>query len=616
MGGTNVHAILEEAPPRRVDPIPARPHSVFTLSARCRHSLDENTQQLRRWLMDHPDADLTRVAATLQLGRKAFEYRRTLVCRDVPDALDALQAPSRMLTSQAQASRPVAFLFSGGGAQYAGMSSDLYRTEPRFARSVDECVQLLQPALGAEVRALLLATRDDARAMERLQDPEVMFPALFTVQYAMARLLQAHGVQPAYMVGHSHGEYVAACLAGVMDVATALELVAARAKLMMTMASGAMLAVPLSEADVSPLLEGTSLSVAAENSPRNTVVAGARREMEALRDRLRSMHGVAAKEVHINAGLHSALTEQIRAEFVARVARCTLRPPTIPYVSTVTGEWITAAEATDPAYWGRHLRQTVRFRRALLTLMQRQQPVLLDLGAGQVAGALARQNAAEGGWSVVSASRGVDEPRDDYECFVDALGRLWMLGCSVAWGGLYAGKRPALLELPTYAFQRKRYWIDPPEDARLRAPQATPTDEEATDVDAALLPDRPALMHEYVAPANECEQRIAAIWRKFLGFERIGVHDNFIELGGTSLLAAEVTTALKQTFAIDLALSAFLKAGTIHALAIEIETLAVQRDLDAQAELLSMIENLSPAEVAEMLEPDAGEYAASTATHA
>ena len=494
------------------------------------------------------------------------------------------------------------------------MTAGLYRGEKFFSSIVDECALILEPLIGSDIRTLILAPSDDEKAMVRLQDTEVMFPSLFTVQYAVARLMQRCGVQPVSMVGHSNGEYVAACLAGVMDLRTALSMVAARATLMMKMSPGEMIVLSLPEDEVASLLEGTPLSIAAENSPKNTVVAGEKGEIAAFRKRLKDERGIEAKQVHINAGLHSYLTEDIRQEFVERISKFELNPPRIPFVSTVTGEWIKPSEATDPEYWGRHLRQTVRFRKAIHTLMEKSQPALLDIGPGQIVSALGRQNMGDGKWEMVNTVRQPDQNCNDLEHFLTALGRLWLLGCDVSWASLYDGKRPRPLQLPTYAFQRKRYWIDAPAleqggarpmtaglDMLVPETENPETGNEAETADGSM-PGRPALMVEYVAPTDEREKRIAAVWRRFLGYENIGIHDNFIELGGTSLLATEVNGALKKEFGVELGLSTFLKSGTIGALSKEIGALEAQREAALSQEILALIERLSADEVAAMLQ--------------
>ncbi|RFA28407.1 hypothetical protein CAI21_12620 [Alkalilimnicola ehrlichii] len=463
MGGTNVHAILEQAPESEAPALPKRDFYIMTLSARTRESLDSMTANLRSWMADNMDADPHRIAATLQLGRKGFEYRRAFVCRDLIDAVEVLDGndPGRLLTTHTKGPRKPAFLFAGGGAQYPGMAADLYQRDAAFAADVDECAMQFQPLIEEDIRRFMLAKSDDLALAARMCDPDVMFPALFTVQYAMARYFLARGIEPAAMVGHSNGEYVVACLSGVMSLATAIRMVALRSTLMMKMAPGAMVAVPLPEEEVLPLLVGSPLSIAAVNGPKTTVLSGEKAEVDAFVERLAREKKVEAKSVHVNAGLHSYLTDSIRIEFEQGIAGLELQAPEIPYVSCVTGEWATSDEVKDPAYWGRHLRQTVLYKDAVNTLMEKDDYVLLDMGPGQVVGALARQIADGQRWDVISASRQIDDVVNDEEYALSAVARLWMVGAELDWLSFYNGKKPRPMVLPTYAFQRKRYWIAP-----------------------------------------------------------------------------------------------------------------------------------------------------------
>jgi acyl transferase domain-containing protein len=604
MGGTNVHAILEEAPQTEGATCAESPYAVLTLSARSQEGLDQATEDLRLWLKQHPDADIPRVAASLQLGRKAFEYRRALVCRDATQASSMLgpEGIGHLLTRHSGAAQETAFLFAGGGTQHPGMTGDLYRDFPHFAQQVDLCAQQLDPMLGFDIRQFILAPADDRALANRMQDPEVMFPALFTVQYAMAQQFLRFGIRPSALLGHSAGEYVAATLAGVMDLSTALEIVALRALLMMQMPRGAMLLLPVPLVEAEALIADRALSIGAENGPKNTVISGTIEAVESLWAWLEAETEIEPKEVHVNGGLHSHLTASIRDEFERALSRITFNAPRIPLVSSVTGQWLTAQEATTPEYWGRHLQQTVRFRTALQTLMSDRARVLVDVGPNQVAGALARQNMGSTRWEVVNATRTWDEARSDLEQIADALARLWLLGTEIDWQAGYS-RRPRPLPLPTYPFQRKRYWIEASAERGAMPFEALDllSEQEETSEATPNLPGRPSLMVAYVAPADEREVQIADIWQRFLGFERIGTEDNFIELGGTSLLATEVTQAIKEHFSIDLSLNDFLKAGTIRALSRLIEDLKIKREKNMAEELLALVAGMADEEISRLL---------------
>jgi acyl transferase domain-containing protein len=449
IGGTNVHVVLEEAPP--AGPLPARrSRELLVFSAKTEAALSAYATSLAGRLESLPETALADTAHTLQTGRRAFGRRRALVCRDMKDAARLLRARAGAPGVEAAERPGVAFLFPGQGAQYAGMGQGLYDAEPEFRRHVDECAAVLEPLLGLDIRE---AVRDG----ERLGDTELAQPALFTVEYALARTWMKWGVRPAAMIGHSVGEYVAACLAGVLSAGDALALIAARGRMMQRLPRGAMLAVPLSAAKASARLQG-ELELAASNAPELSVVSGPIPAVEALEARLRE-EGLAARRLHTSHAFHSAMMDPILEEFAAEVRRVELRGPRIPYVSNVTGRWIRAEEATAPSYWATHLRRTVRFSEGVGELLRGPAQVLLEVGPGRVLGALAGQNGS--GATCIPSMRDPRDARDDEECLLEAAGRLWEAGVELDWPAFRAGERRRRVPLPGYPFERERHWVEP-----------------------------------------------------------------------------------------------------------------------------------------------------------
>jgi acyl transferase domain-containing protein len=468
MGGTNAHAIVEEAPePEPTDP--SRPWQLLLLSARTETALAAQTANLAAHLEAHPQDDLADVAYTLQVGRKLHEHRRAVVCRDASHARQALGelAPEWVSTAFAPGrERGVAFLFSGQGSQYVGMGKGLYATEAAFREQVDLCCERLQQHLGLEsgldLRDLLFASEDDAAAGEQLGQTQFTQPALFVIEHALARLWMEWGLSPKAMLGHSIGEYVAACLAGVMSLDDALALVAERGRLMASLPSGSMLVVPLPEAEVTPLLGG-QLALAAVNAPDRCVVSGPHEAVAVLQARL-TARGVGARPLHTSHAFHSGMMEPILAPFLQRFAGIELHAPQIPYVSNVTGTWITEAEATDPGYWTRHLRQAVRFADGIRELCKDGTLVLLEVGPGQSLATLARQHPERGaGRVVLSSLRHPKDPQEDLAVLLKTLGQLWLAGVQPDWRGFYARERRRRIPLPTYPFERRRFWVEPGE---------------------------------------------------------------------------------------------------------------------------------------------------------
>ncbi|MEA2604979.1 MAG: hypothetical protein QOF89_5971 [Acidobacteriota bacterium] len=474
MGGTNAHVVLEEAPPA-LPVIPAtgsRPHQLLLLSAKSAAALERATARLADHLRASPDLDLPDVAFTLNLGRKAFQHRRALLASDLADATVALETldPERLLTTAPEpGDRPVAFLFPGQGAQYPGMGRGLYDSEPSFRADVDLCCRLLQPHLGLDLRQALFEDGDVDGASGRLQGTQFAQPALFVVSWATARLWMKWGVHPEAMLGHSIGEYVAACLAGVFSLEDALAVVAVRGRLMSQMPPGAMLGVPLPEAEVLPLL-GEELSLAAVNRPAVSVVSGPVEAIEELAARLAG-EGLACRRLHTSHAFHSRMMEPVLQPFLEQVKRVRLEPPRLPFLSNVTGTWIRPEEATDPAYWARQLRQAVRFADGIALLLAEPHRILLEVGPGNTLSTLARQHPAAGmGHAMIATLRHPKQADPDPAVLLQALARFWLAGGEVDWAGFWAGERRRRLALPSYPFERRRYWVDPLPAAAVRRP--------------------------------------------------------------------------------------------------------------------------------------------------
>ncbi len=473
MGGTNAHVILEEAPALAPSG-PSRPWKLLLLSAHTGTALEEATGRLADFLDRNPLLDLADVAFTLQEGRRPFGHRRALLASGLEEAAQALanRDPERLLTTNPEpGDRPVVFLFSGQGSQYPNMGRGLYEAEPAFRDEVDRCCELLRPHLGLDLRELLFPSAErEADAAERLRQTAVAQPALFVVEYALAPLWMQWGVRPQAMIGHTLGEYVAACLAGVFTLRDALALVATRSRLMQSLPPGAMLAVPLPEAEVLPLLPmvDTELSLAAVNRPSLCVVSGPSPAVESLRKQL-AARGIEGRPLHTSHAFHSAMMDPILKPFGEWMSNVRLSPPRLPYLSNLTGTWIRPEEATDAAYWAEHIRCPVRFSEGLGELLREPDRVLLEVGPGNVLTTLARQHPARTPrHAVLPSLRHPRELEDDHAFLLDSLARLWLAGVEVDWSGFHAHERRRRVALPTYPFQRQRYWVEPRPDVRRR----------------------------------------------------------------------------------------------------------------------------------------------------
>jgi amino acid adenylation domain-containing protein len=586
LGGTNAHVVLEQAP-APAPPLHSRPWQLLTLSARTPEALHAAGARLAARLGgDSGDAsDLADAAYTLATGRRVFDLREALVCRDPADAAACLAAgdPVRLLTAPGaaggwpEAGRPVAFVFPGQGAQHVGMGRDLYDSEPAFRVEIDGAAELLAPRLGLDLRHVLYPEAGgEAEAARQLARTAVAQPALLAVEVALARLLGSWGVRPRAMLGHSLGEYAAAVLAGVFTFEAALELVAERGRLIEEVGAaggtGTMLAVPLSEAEIAPFLAGGTgeVHLAALNAPSLVSVAGPAAAVAELTSRL-AAEGVMAMPLQVAFAGHSPQTEPAVAPYQARVAAVGPRAPEIPFVSSSSGTWIEAAEAADPAYWARHLRQPVRFSDGVEALRAAEPGMaLLEVGPGAGLAPLIRWHlAAPDERPVISAMRQPKDTSSDLAALLGAVGRLWVAGAKIDWQELYAGQGRRRVPLPTYPFERRRHWIDA---AGAVAPAAAgPGAAVATAAVAAMLPppapsrkERPNLRTNYVVPRDLYEREVAHIWQEVLGVAQVGAEDNFYELGGHSLLATQVASRLRDAFRAELPLQPLLVAATVE----------------------------------------------------
>ncbi|MBB4640957.1 type I polyketide synthase [Rhizorhapis suberifaciens] len=462
VGGTNSHVVLQEAPPSSPSG-PSRPCQLLVVSAATETALEANAQALADHLRAHPDQNLADIAYTLQVGRKALRHRRVIVAGDPAEAVSMLEGAS--FTQQCKENdRSVAFLFAGGGAQYPNMALGLYRSELIFRQAVDECMDILSGSCNLHIREHLFPETDDAAAREALNKPSFALPALFTVQYAMARLWMSWGVEPEAMLGHSMGEYIAAHLAGVFDLKSALKLAAGRGRLFETLPEGRMLNVPLPEDELRPLL-GPDLSIAAVNGPQLSVASGPVGAIERLKATLAGRE-IETQEVPISVAAHSKMLEPILAPFRELVQSVKMKAPKVPFISCLTGKWISADEATDANYWVRHLRETVRFADGLQVLLDEKRQVLLEVGPGRTLTSLARQHPARSpDQPVFNSLRHPDEKVDDLSYALNILGRLWASGVAVPWGQFWLGERRRRIPLPTYCFDRQRHWIEPGKSA-------------------------------------------------------------------------------------------------------------------------------------------------------
>lgn len=505
MGGTNAHIIMEEAP-RIPFTEPLSPYQLLLLSAKTATALDSATGNLYEHLQKNPDINMADVAYTLQAGRKAFEHRRILVCKGRDDALQALEEGNagRLLNSvQPTQERPIVFMFPGVGDHYVGMARELYQHVLVFRETVDFCCDFLRPILGLDLRDVLYPGEDtntsaqgiDLRQMlgrgrvpgsatrERLNQTEIVQPAVFVIEYALSQLLQSWGIVPDTLIGYSLGEYAAACVAGVLSLEDTLTLVTRRAQMIQQLPKGDMLTVSLSEAKVRPFLN-EQVCLAVVNGPSTCVLSGPPASLASLEQQLVDK-GITYRRLETSHAFHSTMMEPIVAEFTTLVQTVQLNRPQIPYLSNVTGRRITDEEATDPTYWARHLCQTVRFGDGLVELLSNRQQILIEVGPGQSLGSFAKQHpdcSRQQLSQILPTLRYAYDRHSDVAFFLGTLGKLWLAGFEIDWSGFYGKERRQRIPLPTYPFEHQRYWINPPADVTVTSPRQQATTGKKVDI--------------------------------------------------------------------------------------------------------------------------------------
>ncbi|MGV0625813.1 type I polyketide synthase [Mycolicibacter minnesotensis] len=540
VGGTNAHVIVEEWPEAPESAAPRPGPQVLLLSARTAEALQQGRADLAAALsggahdVDTPRPALPDVAYTLA-GRHPENLRLAAVVADHDDAAAVLNAEDSenvfigdaVSDLDAADTERVVFLFPGQGAQHIGMARGLYDTEPVFAEYFDRCVAGFEAELGFDLRAVVFdGTSRDLERTDRTQ------PALFTVEYALAKLIESYGVRPAALVGHSIGEYAAATVAGVFDLDTAIKVVAMRARLMHAAPRGVMVAVPLSPDAVGPYLTG-EVDLAAVNDPDGCVVAGSDADIRAFSDRLKQA-GINARRVRTSHAFHSRLMDSMIPEFTGFLSRQRLNEPTIPMLSNLTGTWMAPSEATNPATWARSVRATVRFADEVDTVLGDANRVLVEVGPGATLTASAsRHPKFSGGHRAVRLMRHHAQNRDDRDAFLLALGQLWAAGVEVDWSPLRGDRQPRRVTVPGYPFERQRHWLDHNAGATWTSGGA------ARGGDAA----GGAAGSDTVAKGESLAATLQRIWAVCLGVGSVETNANFFDVGGDSLVAISVAMA-------------------------------------------------------------------------
>ncbi len=590
IGGTNAHVIVQEAPPRPLTRPPSPAWSILPLAAKTPGALKTMTTELGRYLHAHPELDIADVAHTLHSRSGSFPHRRTTVCRDTDEAAELLLGAGSDTGQANIADRPVAFLFPGAGAHYNRMGLDLYRSEPAYRTVIDRSAEILQPVLDYDLRSVLYTEKQDKRPDgttlldgEGTTQRSAAYPAVVATEYALATLLLSRGVQPIGLFGHSLGEYTAACLAGVFSLEDVLPLVAERERLI-TAVGGVTLIVQLDAQQCTARYLSGQLSLAAINAPTLCVISGPADEITQLEARL-TADQVPRQRLQTPGAAHSALLNPVLDELATALGKVELREPQLPFISSLTGTWITKEQATDPAYWVGHTQITVQFAKGLTQLHTATRPVLLEVGPNHGLATLA-QLQLDPDTIALPTMRHRYAPDNDQQFFYRAIAQLWTHGVPLDWTSLteQTGWR---VPLPGYPFERERFWIDAPttRPARDDPTQALPRflDKSQKSTMANVTPgadppidyDRPALPVQHIAshsvdrqaplisdfgastdrrgPSSKREELLCSLFAEVLGVPTIAVDDNFFTLGGNSIVSLQLMSRARTAgFAISM----------------------------------------------------------------
>ncbi|MFC2146276.1 beta-ketoacyl synthase N-terminal-like domain-containing protein [Acidobacteriota bacterium] len=624
IGGTNVHVILEEAPgtksaqrkaqsaggmeylvgsqgrgvpggaPIKVSPpYPCREYQLILLSAKTLPALDRMTENLFNYFKENPGLNIADAAYTLQTGRKTFSHRRMLVCKDTPQAIHILSSPAyeeiKTFTARKE-KKTIVFMFPGQGSQYVDMGRELYEKEAVFREEMDRCFEILN-GLATENRSYM-------SHMSNINQTEIAQVVLFIIEYALAKLLMKWGITPDIMIGHSIGEYVAACISGVLSLEDALRLVKLRGKLIQRLPAGSMLSISLSEKDLLPLIKKHNkvkeeISLAAVNSSQLCVVSGSSPAIDSFEAEIKAA-GVKTRRLHTSHAFHSVMMDPILEEFKEAIQQVSTAKPQIPYISNLTGKPVDPGEIAEPIYWSRHIRQTVRFSEGAEVLLGHNNAVFIEVGPGNALSTFIRQHTAKStNHKIINTLRHPGEQVHDPAYLLEKIGELWLYGISLRWDDFHQSRLPKRVSLPTYSFEKIQYPIGMDlfeiiksfcgggagSPGLLRgavfSKSASPM---FHGVGGKKIINRPEIATAYIQPSTPTERVLQEIWENFFHIDRIGIKDNFFELGGDSLKAMTLSTKIHERLHVEIRVTDFFAKPTIKELAGHIDS-SVKKEL-------------------------------------
>ncbi|PWS33749.1 polyketide synthase [Pedobacter paludis] len=585
VGGTNVHVILEEYENEFQQSDPDSKQTLITWSANSDASRENYASALAKYIEQNRTAKLADISYTLNKSRIDFRYRRFAVASSKEELLETLdKAPSANANFLSETPSEIVFMFPGQGAQYLNMGLQLYNTEPVYKTAVDECAEILHKYINQDIRAIIFPKEVSDLASDQLKDTRWTQPALFVTEYALAKLWMSFGVEPTLFCGHSIGEYVSAHLAGIFSLEDGLKLISTRGSLISGLPTGDMLSIRASADIVTNHLKD-DLCIAAVNSPQLVVVAGPKEQIDALSKTLNE-NEIVNKLLFTSHAFHSSMMDPILDQFREVVLTVKLSAPTTPIVSTVTGQILTDEEALDPMYWTLHLRKPVMFAKAVEQILNNYSPLFLEVGPGNVTATLTKQIAAALS-KPAKAISSISANQDDYASFLKGLGQLWIYGAEPNLDRPFENEKRTFLNLPTYQFDRKKYWVE------ILSKKIDTTNQIINDTD---LTSQETKLNTHIMRKDNLTAKVKQVLEDASGIEMDGIEsdENFLEIGLDSLLLTQVAISLKREFGLPITFRKLNEEYPTIASLVDYLDQNTPQDIAAEAPYNSVQANVAP----------------------
>ncbi|MCL4119085.1 UNVERIFIED_CONTAM: hypothetical protein GTU68_045234 [Idotea baltica] len=549
VGGTNVHLVVEEYVMEAKKTDTGRPMQIVPWSAKTENSLNDYGNNLGAYLKSNTANNLADISYSLNVTRDDFNHRRFILANTSPEAAQILLNEEKIATSSAilkEIPTEIAFMFPGQGAQYLQMGKALYEHEKVFKKAVDTCSEILQKDIVLDIREVIFPDENTDETAKKLKDTRFTQPALFVIEYALAKLWLSWGIKPTLICGHSIGEFVGAHLAGILNLEDALHLIATRGRLVSELPGGSMLTVRITKKQLTEILPN-ELSIAAINADKLSVVSGLDTDIQDFILTLKEQK-IPYQLLATSHAFHSTMMDPVLDTFKDEVEKIQLQKPNLPIVSTVTGKWLTDSEATSPEYWTNHLRATVLFSDAIDTILALEDVLLLEVGPGKALTTLARQKKTAKSKPIISSLPIPKDNHNSYPELLNALGQLWLNGLEPDWRAFYAGQSRQKLRLPAYAFDRKLCWIDP-----IKIEQPTLL----TETDLPIAVQHNKIEHQIqTKPMRKpiLINKISELIANASGIELESSDNNysFLELGLDSLILTQIALTCKKEFNLPL----------------------------------------------------------------